>query len=93
MAKKETKTSNVVKTLEKGIENIVKQIEQAPKEQSKKKPLQPIIKVEAKDSGIEAENSKKTKTIKNLAVEMLKGISVKKNENFSQWYTEVIEKC
>jgi len=27
------------------------------------------------------------------SVEKLKGISVKKNENFSQWYTEVIEKC
>ena len=26
-------------------------------------------------------------------VEELKGISVKKNENFSQWYTEVVEKC
>ena len=23
----------------------------------------------------------------------LKGISVKKNENFSEWYTEVVQKC
>ena len=27
------------------------------------------------------------------SVEKLKGISVKKSENFSQWYTEIIEKC
>lgn len=26
-------------------------------------------------------------------VEELKGISVKKNENFSEWYTEVVQKC
>ena len=91
MAKKESKA--IVKTLEKGIENIVEQIEKAPKQENKKKPIQPIIKVEAKDLGIETEKEVKTKTIKNISVEMLKGISVKKNENFSQWYTEVIEKC
>ncbi len=27
------------------------------------------------------------------SIETLKGISVKKNENFSQWYTDVVEKC
>ena len=27
------------------------------------------------------------------SVETLKGISVKKDENFSQWYTDVVEKC
>jgi prolyl-tRNA synthetase len=35
------------------------------------------------------ENNKKQEK----SIEELKGISVKKNENFSQWYTEVVEKC
>ncbi|MDP1729162.1 MAG: proline--tRNA ligase [archaeon] len=88
MAKKENKTETKnAKELEKGIENIVKQITQAQNEPKQKKPLQPLIKIEHS----EKENS--NKTTKNISVEMLKGISVKKNENFSQWYTEVIEKC
>jgi prolyl-tRNA synthetase len=39
--------------------------------------------------------TKKSITVKKeeKSVEQLKGISVKKSENFSQWYTEVIEKC
>ena len=36
---------------------------------------------------------KKEEKKEEKSVEKLKGISVKKNENFSQWYTEVIEKC
>jgi prolyl-tRNA synthetase len=36
----------------------------------------------------EKKESKNEKT-----VEELKGISVKKNENFSEWYTEVVKKC
>jgi len=36
---------------------------------------------------------KKEERKEEKSVEKLKGISVKKNENFSQWYTEVIEKC
>jgi len=44
------------------------------------------MKKEAKKEVIKEKKQEKT-------VEELKGISIKKNENFSQWYTEVIEKC
>ncbi len=83
MAKKE----NIIKILEKGIENLVAKIEQ--KEPKKKKPLKPLIKIEEKHNVL----AEKTKNEQQKAVESLKGISVKKNENFSQWYTEVVEKC
>ncbi len=86
MAKKQ---ANQEKTLEKGIENIVEEIEKAPKENKKKK-LKPMITIEPQPeaSEIKEEIKKSDKT-----TEELKGISVKKNENFSQWYTEIIEKC
>jgi prolyl-tRNA synthetase len=41
----------------------------------------------------EVKENKKQEEKKEKTVEMLKGISVKKNENFSEWYTEVVEKC
>jgi prolyl-tRNA synthetase len=40
-----------------------------------------------------AKQAKKEVKKEEKTVEQLKGISVKKSENFSQWYTEVIEKC
>lgn len=40
------------------------------------------------DKSVKKEDKRQEKS-----VEALKGISVKKNENFSQWYTDVVEKC
>src|SRR3989344_8446054 len=71
------------KELDKGIEKIITDIEKTPKNpESKNKKIQPIIKV----INIDKEDREKTE------IEALKGISVKKNENFSEWYTQVIQK-
>ena len=71
------------KELDKGIEKIITDIEKTPKNpESINKKIQPIIKV----INIDKEDREKTE------IEALKGISVKKNENFSEWYTEVIQK-
>ena len=39
------------------------------------------------------EKKAESKITKERTTEELKGISVKKNENFSEWYTEVVQKC
>lgn len=77
------KSQETVGFLDKGIESIIKKIEQNPEP---KKKIQPLIKVEHKEALLDTKEPKTT-------VEALKGISVKKSDNFSQWYTEVIEKC
>ena len=81
MAKKEAKQSETTKILEKGIENIVEQIEKAPKQEvGKKKPVQPIIKVEEKDKII-------TEKSKNEL-----GITADKDD-FSDWFTQLMIKA
>lgn len=79
MAKKEAKPTETIKTLEKGIENIVEQIEKTPKSENKKKPVQPIIKVEAKD--------KVSEKAKNEL-----GITADKDD-FSDWFTQLMIKA
>src|SRR3989338_3899079 len=43
--------------------------------------------------GKEKKAEKEIKEKKEDIVAVLKGISVKKNENFSEWFTEVVQKC
>ena len=81
MEKKETKSTNSVKILEKGIENIVEQIEKSPKQEAnRKKPVQPIIKVEEKDREINEKNKNEL------------GITVDKDD-FSDWFTQLMIKA
>jgi prolyl-tRNA synthetase len=68
-----------IKEEKQGIENMIEKHKEEPK-----KNLKPLIKIDEK---VEIKKPIQKST------EELKGISVKKSENFSQWYTEVIEKC